>query len=103
MVPAFWLDPRPDLAEDHRLWQALLEAAVAHADAAGEPFWTLHGFRCMGTRLALSARGTLQMEAGEMGAEDYRQARARYLTPMLATLKAVFAEALPLVAETSAA
>ncbi|MHB1296847.1 MAG: hypothetical protein ACYC4R_17870 [Anaerolineae bacterium] len=97
MVPKLWLDPRPDLAEDHRLWLALLECAVARADATGEPFWTLHGFRCLGARLTLSGRGTLVMHAGEMDAQDYQQARARYLTPMLATLKATFAEALSLV------
>ncbi|MHB0857839.1 MAG: hypothetical protein ACYC5M_09745 [Anaerolineae bacterium] len=97
MVPLCWLDPRPDLDEDHRLWMALLEAAIARADAGGEPFWTLHGFRCLGARLTVSGRGTLLMDAGEMEAQAYRWSRAQYLTPMLDVLKVVFAQAVDLV------
>jgi hypothetical protein len=52
--PPITVDPRPDLADDSELWTRLLELAEAEDRMfAG----TLHGFRCMGTRIKRGQKG----------------------------------------------
>jgi hypothetical protein len=52
--PPITVDPRPDLADDSELWTRLLELAEAEDRMfAG----TLHGFRCLGTRIKRGRNG----------------------------------------------
>ena len=79
-------DPRQDLAdedpEESWFWAWLL------ADALGinnDLAITLHGFRCMGTRLVRTEKGfAMKPEVSERGwqsAEEYQAARDKYLVP----------------------
>lgn len=51
------LDPRPDLREDSRLWEAVLSAA-------DDPMLRglLHGLRCAGARLERRPSGSLKLD-----------------------------------------
>jgi len=79
-------DPRPDLAEEDPeesywwLW-LLADALGINKDLA----ITLHGFRCMGTRLVRTEKGfAMKPEVSERGwqsAEEYQAARDKYLVP----------------------
>lgn len=53
-------DPRPDLSDDHHLWNDLLYiAAQKNEMLAG----VLHGFRCMGTRIRKNRDGKFVLRA----------------------------------------
>lgn len=49
-LPLRWLDPRPDLHEDHALWVRVLAAAWQDGQ---ELHGLLHGLRCGGARLEM--------------------------------------------------
>ena len=58
-------DPRPDLADDSRLWDAVLISARKHdPDPEGKRslFGLLHGLRCCGARLKWTTKGTLRLD-----------------------------------------
>ncbi|MHB9033140.1 MAG: hypothetical protein ACYC6L_08845 [Anaerolineae bacterium] len=71
-------DPRPELADDHAIWERLL--ALAHqVHGAQDPeslFWVLHGLRCLGCELVRESYGW-RIAAGENA--DYAFHRQRYL------------------------
>lgn len=79
-------DPRRDLAEEDPdeswYWGWLLIEAL---DINEELAITLHGFRCMGTRLVRTEKGfKMQPEVSKRAwksEEEYRQARDKYLMP----------------------
>lgn len=82
------LDPRPDLIEDHALWELLLANA---AKVNHELFVTLDGFRCGGTRIKkgkkvwyvlrpdIDSTGNLAWKSQS----EYEEARDIYLKPHL--------------------
>jgi len=89
------LDPRPDLAEDHLRWVAVLSMAW-HRD---RDLWgLLHGLRCGGARLE-----TRHVNDGrEMFRLDYRplldvwsekELRSQWLEPYREAIKRLFADA----------
>lgn len=105
-------DPRPDLAEDHGLWEGVLGLAKAefprrigvyYRDAEGR--WTgswvtlytlLHGLRCAGARLEIRESGNLRLNykpaLPEIGyTED--ELRRYWLDPAKNRLKELFARA----------
>jgi len=53
--PPHWQDPRPDLAEDHELWNELLKIAYhfhpMEPEKSAEFCAVLNGMRCGGTRI----------------------------------------------------
>lgn len=80
-------DPRPDLKEDHQLWEDLLLRATLHSEElAGH----LHGLRGGGTRIR-KAKGwyVLRPDIDPTGRvawerkEDYEELRDKYLKPHL--------------------
>lgn len=79
-------DPRQDLAdedpEESWFWGWLLADALA---VNKELAITLHGFRCMGTRLVRTEKGfAMKPEVSErawLSQEEYQQARDKYLVP----------------------
>jgi len=79
-------DPREDLAaenpEESYWWSWLLAEAWP---VSRELAVTLHGFRCMGTRLVRTEKGfAMKPEVSERGwqsAEEYQAARDKYLVP----------------------
>ena len=102
--PPYLYDPRPDLAADTRVWQALLEVAFQlDGEAADGLFGALHGVRCCGARL-VPAVGAPPSGAGYRiapgdaylgGARAWATDRVRWLvpaadvlTPMLRGLRA---------------
>lgn len=79
------LDPRPDLAEDAELWAKLLEIAFAENY---ELAYTLHGFRCYGTRIKkINDRYVLRPDIDSEGLsawpsqKEYEEAREKWLRP----------------------
>jgi len=71
-------DPRPDFAEDSRLWGYLLRHAglADDADAPTGAYGALHGVRCCGARLEWQQNASLRIVPGAeyLGAwEDDRQ------------------------------
>jgi len=89
------LDPRPDLAEDHRQWVAVLSMAW-HRD---RDLWgLLHGLRCGGARLETKRAS----DGREMFRLDYRplldvwsekELRSQWLEPYREAMKRLFADA----------
>jgi len=83
-------DPRPDLCEDHELWEAVLQAASEISTEANGLYWTLDGLRCMGARLRPTRLGSLRLEPGEETPEEEFQADCRrYLSPHTGSLRQV--------------
>jgi len=84
------LDPRPDLAEDHRDWMAVL--AVAELEDP-KLYGLLHGLRCGGARLELrrSARGQHYRIDYKplLGTWDEQELRSRWLEPRRHQIKQV--------------
>lgn len=74
-------DPRPDLDRgdgEELVWGLLIASAFDRSrDLAG----SLHGFRCMGTRLVREDKGWKMVPGGEWGPGEYEQARQDYLLP----------------------
>ena len=59
-------DPRPNFADDSRLWGYLLSHAglADDADDAAGAYGALHGVRCSGARLEWQQNATLRIESG---------------------------------------
>ncbi|HHV55443.1 MAG TPA: hypothetical protein GXX55_08365 [Firmicutes bacterium] len=111
-TPGLDHDPRPDLLEDHLLWETLLVEAWASARAAPAPgdaaqlAGLLHGLRCLGARLERrpaksgahlrldyrSACGPLKdEETGELlWQPDPEELRTRWLEPRRAGITNLF-------------
>ena len=103
--PPYLYDPRPDLAADSRVWQALLELAfLLDGEAPDGLFGALHGVRCCGARLVPRGEDRrpgagYRMGPGDAylgGAAAWAADRARWLapsadvlTPVLRGLRAV--------------
>ena len=89
------LDPRPDLAEDHLRWVAVLSMAW-HQD---RDLWgLLHGLRCGGARLETKRAS----DGREMFRLDYRplldvwsekELRSQWLEPYREAIKRLFSDA----------
>lgn len=78
-------DPRPDLGEDHLLWEDLLLRAYLHKE---ELAGVLHGLRCGGTRIRKhKGRFVLRPDVDLTGRvawerkEDYEELRDKHLNP----------------------
>ena len=76
-------DPRPDLAEDSALWVRFLELA---GEKDKQLAWTLHGFRCQGTRIVLGRSGyvlrpELDPIKGWNSQQEYERMRDKWLKP----------------------
>lgn len=78
-------DPRPDLAEDSELWAKLFDLAQKEAPYLAT---TLHGFRCMGTRIRRGRAGyVLRPDVDPTGDrawenfKEYEEMRNRWLRP----------------------
>lgn len=76
-------DPRPDLAEDSALWVRFLELA---GEKDKQLAWTLHGFRCQGTRIVQGKKGyllrpELDPTKGWKNRQEYEKERDRWLMP----------------------
>lgn len=78
----FTTDPRPDLAEDHDLWQRLLPLAYEEdGEATHGAFGALHGLRCCGGRLLPKEGGGYKL-AGDPGEKDaWPGIKQRFLLP----------------------
>jgi len=84
-MPEPLADPRPDLKEDSALWDRFLKFAnMEDENLAG----TLHGFRCMGTRIKIGRNGyVLRPDVDPSGdkawetKEQYEEARDKWLRP----------------------
>lgn len=61
-APVHPADPRPDIEEDHQLWDAVLRAAWARGRGDNPIYGLLHGLRCGGARLTKKENGSLHME-----------------------------------------
>ena len=82
-------DPRPDLAEDSALWVRFLELAEKQDPMLAG---TLHGFRCLGTRLRQGRSGyVLRPEIdpirGWLSQAEYEKERDKWLMPHISTIK----------------
>ena len=83
--PPLMGDPRLDMKEDSRLWDVLLDMACREdKELAG----TLHGFRCMGTRIKeVDDRYVLRPDIDPLGRRawesksEYKEARDKWLRP----------------------
>lgn len=92
-------DPRPDLQEDHHLWNRLLTLSCSVPDIkkATDLVGVLHGMRCGGTRLRKGQNGgyVLRPDIDPTGCtawesqQAYEEVRDRYLKPHSASLKVV--------------
>lgn len=81
-------DPRPDLAEDSALWVRFLELA---GEKDKQLAWTLHGFRCQGTRLRQGRSGyvlrpELDPTKGWTSRQEYEKERDRWLMPHISVI-----------------
>lgn len=79
------IDPRPDLAEDSVLWEALLGWAARHDPGAGTEaslFGLLHGLRCGGCRLVRRPDGRLRLNyTALLDGWDETELREHWLMP----------------------
>lgn len=97
------LDPRPDLAQDHRAWVILFQSARALYPPEHDGLHvaaTLNGFRCLGCRLTVvsgkDGRARLRLLRGQedyLVQEKYTAATKEYLDPIRAEVIMVFNEA----------
>ena len=80
-LDAWQFDPRPDLAEDSRLWHLLLMHCRATEDDGPDSLYgALHGFRCLGARLAV-VKGRVRLFRGDITEDEYAALRTRWLQP----------------------
>ena len=85
-------DPRPDLSEDSKYWQAILKEAEKQDK---QVYGNLHGFRIAGCRLQLENE-QLKMTPGEAigqhwkNKKEWKQDRKEYLLPYPKEIKNIF-------------
>ncbi|MBV6417399.1 MAG: hypothetical protein CMLOHMNK_02061 [Steroidobacteraceae bacterium] len=78
----FTADPRPDLADDHNLWQRLLPLAYEEdGEATHGAFGALHGLRCAGGRLQAKPEGGLVLAGDPAEPDAWRTAKRDFLAP----------------------
>ena len=91
-IECSWEDPRPELAEDDRLWKRLLFAAyVEDGQDSDGLFGALRGLRCHGAALRLG-KSTAILGPGEIDPAKYADWRRQYLVPHGAELRGLLAE-----------
>lgn len=90
------IDPRPDLSTDSDLWQYVLEIAQQADPFPNTPksiYGLLHGLRCGGASLDLSAQGKLRLDYSALidgGTWSNRDLRSNWLLPAAGGIKQVF-------------
>jgi len=78
---ALAMDPRPDLTEDHALWERLLSSAMALDGGSPDGVaQALNGLRCLGAVIRRE-RGAWVIRRGELPAPEYEDLRRRWLFP----------------------
>ncbi|MDX5091624.1 hypothetical protein SD939_10440 [Lactobacillus crispatus] len=92
--PALWEDPRPDLQDDHRLWQRFLKLASNLPDEkeAFKLVGILNGIRAGGTQLVKGNNGfvvrpILDSTTGWASQEEYEYMRDKYMKPHIDSIK----------------
>lgn len=87
-LPQIWVDPRPDLKDDHPLWNRLLQLTFGITDdkESFEICGVLNGIRCGGTLLVKSKNGykfqpLIDKQMGFNCREDYDELKEKYLKP----------------------
>ena len=85
-------DPRPDLEEDHELWQLVLKEAEK---IDRQVYGNLHGFRCAGCQLEIKDN-QLTLIPGQalknyyQDKNKWQQDRQEYLLPYVKEIKQIF-------------
>ena len=72
-------DPRADLVTDHKHWKDVLWN-VWHEDEDRGLYGVLHGLRCGGAELVLTAKSFMLLP-GEWKAEEWEDTKKKYLVP----------------------
>ena len=93
--PPPWEDPRPDLEDDHHLWQRLLKLCCNLPDDEQglELCGVLNGLRCGGTRLVRGKSGgfilrpLIDPRLGWENREEYEYIRDKFAKPHAETIK----------------
>ena len=98
-------DPRPDITDDHALWNDLLTRAEAIDGRSPDGlFGALHGLRCLGARLVPVPTGGVRLERGEIPEEakaiedgkivdrGYKGLRKKWLLPHAEALMKLLSE-----------
>ena len=97
------IDPRPDLVEDHALWETVLTEAHAmtHADTATNHrvYHLLRGVRCLGARLSLDDKALRVERSTEIPEAEWTDIRQRYLMPLREELTAFLTSCYVLINE----
>lgn len=96
--PELWEDPRPDLADDHKLWQRFLKAAHNLPDEkiAFQVTGILNGIRCGGTLLVKGNNGfvlrpLIDPDKGWGSLQEYEYMRDKYMKPHIESIKVLLA------------
>ena len=87
-------DPRPDLEEDHHLWQSVLKLAEQRNKKL---YWNLHGFRIAGCKLEVKGESLKMNPAiGDIWKDksEYMKDRKQYLLPYKDLIVDIFQEAI---------
>lgn len=82
------LDPRPEMTDDSELWTRLFKIMTRLGMNKTQLYGTLHGFRCMGTRIIPGKSGGYVLR-GDVDPEgrkafylgEYEELRDKYLKP----------------------
>ena len=87
--PPVWKDPRPDLEDDHHLWERLLTLSLNIPDEEKglDLCGVLNGLRCGGTRIVRGKSGKFVLrplidpEIAWKDREEYEEIRDRFAKP----------------------
>ncbi|MCF8002008.1 MAG: hypothetical protein K9K76_09150 [Halanaerobiales bacterium] len=89
-------DPRPDIKEDHNLWQLVLKKAEK---TSKQLYGNLHGFRIAECRLVLAENGLNLVPDGAINKigewknkTEWQQDRQKYLIPFKKEIRNIFKE-----------
>jgi len=80
-------DPRPDLKEDHLLWQDVLMSACK---LNKELFINLHGFRIAGTTLIFASKNLKPIYPKDWDEKTSNEKRKKYLIPHKDDINTIF-------------
>lgn len=79
-------DSRPDIKEDHFIWEEVLKVAYKMGDVYG----ILHGLRCGGSRLSLDDRSLTFVFGTTFLPTDISRIKTKYIQPHKNEIKQVF-------------